>query len=180
MASACFALTRPSTTDYVTYPGGSGAETVAEIAVDSSGSQYVAGTTNSSSLPVTSTALGSPSSTSRCAFLTKFNPAGNRHRTLHLCCQLHRAGLGHRRCRQRVSGRTFVSFRVNINRMNITQVRRKAFEWRSVEDAAQVIDFKIPRNRVFIRFSGPQAHGHSITVEARQRVACENSTAGSH
>jgi len=46
------------------------------MAMDSSGSQYVAGSTASPDFPVTSTALGTPSETSACAFVTKFNPRG--------------------------------------------------------------------------------------------------------
>ena len=75
LAGSCFALTSPPLTDYVTYLGGSGVETVVGTAVDSLGSQYVSGTTNSTNFPVTSTALGSPASASECAFVTKFNPA---------------------------------------------------------------------------------------------------------
>ena len=44
--------------------------------MDSSGSQYVAGSTDSPDFPLTSTALGAPSETSGCAFVTKFNPTG--------------------------------------------------------------------------------------------------------
>ena len=61
--------------DYVTYLGGSYAESTAGIAVDSTGAAYVAGTTNSPDFPVTSTNLGTPS-TNNCAFVTKFNPTG--------------------------------------------------------------------------------------------------------
>jgi Beta-propeller repeat len=61
--------------DYVTYLGGSYAESAAGIAVDSTGAAYVAGTTASPDFPVTSTSLGAPS-TNSCAFVTKFNPAG--------------------------------------------------------------------------------------------------------
>src|ERR1035437_8173095 len=40
---------------------------------------------------------------------------------------------------------------------------------RSVEDAAQVIDFTRPDHRVFINLGwAGQAHGHSLTVAARQ------------
>jgi uncharacterized protein (TIGR03437 family) len=63
-------------TDYVTYLGGSYTDTVAGIAVDSTGSAYVAGTTSSPDFPVTSTSLGVPTIKSGCAFVTKFNPSG--------------------------------------------------------------------------------------------------------
>ena len=62
--------------DYSTYLGGSYADTVAGIAVDSTGSAYVAGTTLSPDFPVTSTSLGTPAANSKCAFITKFNPSG--------------------------------------------------------------------------------------------------------
>jgi uncharacterized protein (TIGR03437 family) len=61
--------------DYVTYLGGSYADTAVGIAVDSGGSAYVAGNTSSPDFPVTSTSLGAPS-TNNCAFITKFNPSG--------------------------------------------------------------------------------------------------------
>src|ERR1700678_440375 len=61
--------------DYVTYLGGSYTDTAAGIAVDSTGSAYVAGNTSSPDFPVTSTSLGTPS-TNGCAFVTKFNPSG--------------------------------------------------------------------------------------------------------
>jgi hypothetical protein len=74
---ACaIALTNPPRTDYITYLGGSNIESVAGIAVDASGSEYVAGTTSSPDFPLTSTALGTPSATTGCSFITKFNPAG--------------------------------------------------------------------------------------------------------
>jgi len=62
--------------DYVTYLGGSYADTAAGIAVDSTGSPYIAGTTLSADFPLTSTSLGTPSAASSCAFVTKFNPSG--------------------------------------------------------------------------------------------------------
>jgi uncharacterized protein (TIGR03437 family) len=75
----CLALSVDAATqpliDYVTYLGGSYAESTAGIAVDSTGAAYVAGTTNSPDFPVTSTNLGTPS-TNNCAFVTKFNPTG--------------------------------------------------------------------------------------------------------
>ena len=61
---------------YVTYLGGSYAENVAGMAVDSTGSAYVAGTTSSPDFPLTSTSLGTPSTNSACSFVTKFNPSG--------------------------------------------------------------------------------------------------------
>ncbi len=76
MAWTCVALTSPPLTDYVTYLGGSSTDNVSGIAVDSSGSEYVAGTTDSPDFPVTSTTLGAPSASANCAFVTKFNPAG--------------------------------------------------------------------------------------------------------
>ena len=62
--------------DYITYLGGSYTDTAAGIAVDSTGAAYVAGTTSSPDFPVTSTSLGTPSTSSGCAFVTKFNPSG--------------------------------------------------------------------------------------------------------
>ena len=55
---------RPPLVDYATYLGGSYGDTVAGIAVDSSGSAYIAGTTLSPDFPVTSTSLGTPSANS--------------------------------------------------------------------------------------------------------------------
>jgi uncharacterized protein (TIGR03437 family) len=69
------AAATPPLIDYVTYLGGSFADTVVGIAVDSTGSAYVAGTTVSPDFPVTSTSLGTPA-TNGCAFVTKFNPSG--------------------------------------------------------------------------------------------------------
>ena len=62
--------------DYVTYLGGSYADTAAGIAVDSTGATYVAGTTSSPDFPLTSTSLGTPTTNSYCAFVTKLNPSG--------------------------------------------------------------------------------------------------------
>jgi hypothetical protein len=62
--------------DYVTYLGGAYTDSAAGIAVDSTGSAYVAGTTSSPDFPVTSTSLGTPSAITSCAFVTKFNPSG--------------------------------------------------------------------------------------------------------
>jgi uncharacterized protein (TIGR03437 family) len=75
-AQICTALPRAPLKVYVTYLGGSQADTVAGIAVDSSGSQYVAGTTYSPDFPLTSTRLGTPSSTIGCGYVTKFDPPG--------------------------------------------------------------------------------------------------------
>ncbi len=69
------AAAAPPLIDYVTYLGGSYADTVVGIAVDSGGSAYVAGNTVSPDFPVTSTSLGTPS-TNGCAFVTKFNSSG--------------------------------------------------------------------------------------------------------
>ena len=69
------AAATPPLVDYVTYLGGSYADTVAGIAVDSTGAAYVAGNTSSPDFPVTSTSLGTPSTFNR-AFVTKFNPSG--------------------------------------------------------------------------------------------------------
>ena len=62
--------------DYVTYLGGAYTDTAAGLAVDSTGSAYIAGTTSSPDFPVTSTSLGTPSASTGCAFVTKFNPSG--------------------------------------------------------------------------------------------------------
>jgi hypothetical protein len=62
--------------DYVTYLGGAYTDGAAGLAVDITGSAYVAGTTSSPDFPVTSTGLGTPSATTGCAFVTKFNPSG--------------------------------------------------------------------------------------------------------
>ena len=39
----------------------------------------------------------------------------------------------------------------------------------SVEGAIRVVDSTTPAARAFVRFGGPQAHGLSLTVVARQR-----------
>jgi len=62
--------------DYITYLGGTYTDTAAGIAVDSTGAAYVAGTTSSPDFPVTSTSLGTPTTSNGCAFVTKFNPSG--------------------------------------------------------------------------------------------------------
>lgn len=62
--------------DYVTYLGGSFSDNALGIAVDSTGSAYVAGSTQSPDFPVTSTALGVPAAGHDCAFVTKLNPTG--------------------------------------------------------------------------------------------------------
>src|SRR3984957_18771505 len=69
------AAATPPLVDYVTYLGGSYADTVAGVGVDSTGAAYVAGNTSSPDFPVTSTSLGTPSTFNR-AFVTKFNPSG--------------------------------------------------------------------------------------------------------
>ena len=76
LSGTCMASTSPPLKVYVTYLGGSFADTVSGMAVDSSGSQCVAGTTFSPDFPLTSTALGVPSEVHSCAFVTKFNPTG--------------------------------------------------------------------------------------------------------
>jgi len=76
LAQLCMALPTPPLKVYVTYLGGSKADRVSGIAVDSSGSEYVAGTTYSADFPLTSTRLGTPSEGSGCAFVTKFDPTG--------------------------------------------------------------------------------------------------------
>src|ERR1700689_2706475 len=62
--------------NYVTYLGGSYSDNAAGIAVDSTGSAYVAGSTLSPDFPLTSTSLGTPAANSSCAFITKLNPSG--------------------------------------------------------------------------------------------------------
>jgi uncharacterized protein (TIGR03437 family) len=62
--------------DYVTYLGGTYTDTAAGIAVDSTGAAYVSGTTSSPDFPLTSTSLGTPTTGSYCAFVTKLNPSG--------------------------------------------------------------------------------------------------------
>lgn len=62
--------------NYVTYLGGAYTDSTAGIAVDSTGSAYIAGTTSSPDFPVTSTSLGTPSASTGCAFVTKLNPSG--------------------------------------------------------------------------------------------------------
>jgi hypothetical protein len=76
LSGTCMASTSPPLKVYVTYLGGSFADTVSGMAVDSSSSQYVAGTTFSPDFPLTSTALGVPSEIHSCAFVTKLNPTG--------------------------------------------------------------------------------------------------------
>jgi uncharacterized protein (TIGR03437 family) len=66
----------PPLVDYVTYLGGSFADTAVGIAVDSTGAAYVAGNTASPDFPITSTSLGVPSATAGGAFITKFDPSG--------------------------------------------------------------------------------------------------------
>lgn len=61
--------------DYATYLGGSLDEQAAGIAVDSSGSVYVTGVTDSPDFPLTSATFGTPSQGHACAFVTKLNPS---------------------------------------------------------------------------------------------------------
>src|ERR1022692_1049097 len=61
--------------DYATYLGGSLDEQAAGIAVDSSGSVYVTGVTDSPNFPLTSATFGTPSQGHACAFVTKLNPS---------------------------------------------------------------------------------------------------------
>jgi uncharacterized protein (TIGR03437 family) len=75
IAMSASAATPQPLIDYVTYLGGSYGDTAVGIAVDTTGSAYVAGSTASPNFPVTSTTLGAPS-TNGCAFVTKFNPSG--------------------------------------------------------------------------------------------------------
>jgi uncharacterized protein (TIGR03437 family) len=75
-AATCLALTSPPRTVYASYLGGSYGEGVIGLAVDSSGSAYVVGSTNSPDFPLTSIVLGAPAATTTCAFVTKFNSAG--------------------------------------------------------------------------------------------------------
>src|SRR5271167_2284413 len=62
--------------DYVTYLGGTYYDAATGIAVDSTGAAYIAGTTSSPDFPLTSTSLGTPTTSSNCAFVTKLNPSG--------------------------------------------------------------------------------------------------------
>ena len=62
---------------YSTYLGGSGMETANAIAVDSSGSAYLAGYTISTDLPVTNNALQSTYGGDYDAFIAHLNPAGS-------------------------------------------------------------------------------------------------------
>ncbi len=72
----CMAPAAVPLIDYVTYLGGSYADTAAGIAVDSTGAAYVAGTTSSPDFPLSSTGLGTPTTNSYCAFVTKLNSSG--------------------------------------------------------------------------------------------------------
>jgi hypothetical protein len=74
--------TSSSTLIYSTYLGGNGGspatpEQANAIAVDASGSAYVAGVTNSTNFPVTSSAFQPAYDGAQDAFLTKINAAGN-------------------------------------------------------------------------------------------------------
>ena len=65
------------------------------MAVDSSGSQYVAGSTDSPDFPLTSTALGAPLGNQRLRFCHQVQSDGYRNRVFHLCGQLDNPGLRH-------------------------------------------------------------------------------------
>lgn len=62
---------------YATYLGGSGADTSAAIAVDSSGNAYITGDTASTDFPTASAAQGARAGTDTDAFVTKLNAAGS-------------------------------------------------------------------------------------------------------
>ncbi len=62
---------------YSTYLGGSGEDLGFGIAVDSAGSAYVTGLTDSTNFPTTPGAFQTSSGGSRDAFVTKLNPAGS-------------------------------------------------------------------------------------------------------
>ena len=62
---------------YSTYLGGSGTDSLQEIAVDSAFSAYVTGHTNSANFPTTQAAYQSTLKGSQAAFVTKLSPAGN-------------------------------------------------------------------------------------------------------
>jgi hypothetical protein len=62
--------------DYSTYLGGSGQDNAYGLALDSSGSAYVAGFTTSSNFPIVN-ALQSTYAGSECGFVAKLNPAGS-------------------------------------------------------------------------------------------------------
>jgi hypothetical protein len=61
---------------YSTYLGGSGADTAAGIAVDSSGSAYVTGTTSSKDFPLQGPIQGTLKSAGSTGFVTKLSPNG--------------------------------------------------------------------------------------------------------
>lgn len=62
---------------YSTFLGGAGDDQAAEIAVDSTGNAYVAGTTNSTDFPISGGAFQRDPQGLRDIFVTKLNPAGN-------------------------------------------------------------------------------------------------------
>lgn len=65
-----------STIVYLTYFGGSGTDGARAIAVDSAGSAYVAGVTNSPDFPITSGAAGGRNAGLEDAFIVKLDPSG--------------------------------------------------------------------------------------------------------
>lgn len=76
LTATCMALTSPPRSVYKSYLGRSYGDNAVGIAVAAAGSAYVAGNTNSPDFPLTSLALGTPSATNGCAFVTKFNSIG--------------------------------------------------------------------------------------------------------
>lgn len=67
-----------SALSYSTYVGGAGDDEASRIALDSSGSAYVAGYTSSTNFPTTPGAFQTdPPSSTQSAFVTKLNPAGS-------------------------------------------------------------------------------------------------------
>ena len=95
LTGICAASPGPPSKVYVTYLGGLYSDTVSGMAVDSSGSQYVAGSTDSPDFPLTSTALGAPLGNQRLRFCHQVQSDGYRNRVFHLCGQLDNPGLRH-------------------------------------------------------------------------------------
>ena len=86
LSGTCMASTSPPLKVYVTYLGGSFADTVSGMAVDSSGSQYVAGTSFSPDFPLSNlyrarSAFGD----TQLRFCHQIQSDRNRNRDLHLC-----------------------------------------------------------------------------------------------